>query len=52
VELWAGTAFGHDSQAKLWTRLQASRFLALTAGAFPETTPTAPAPANGQDLDA
>jgi len=38
VELWAGTAFGHDSQAKLWTRLQASRFLALTAGAFPETT--------------
>lgn len=52
VELWASIAFAPTNQTKIWTRLQASRMLALTAGAFPEAVPGAPAPSEGHDLDA
>jgi len=41
VRLWAAVAFG-NGPVELWTRLQASRMLALTAGAFPEPVPSAP----------
>jgi hypothetical protein len=47
VLLWAGVAFGRDSQASLWTRIQCARMLAQTAGVFPEVTPTAPQPHEG-----
>jgi hypothetical protein len=43
VRLWAAIAFG-DSDATLWTRLQAGRLLAQLAGAIPETVPEVPQP--------
>ena len=43
VLLWAAIAFG-ESEASLWTRLQAARLLAQIAGAIPETVPETPQP--------
>ena len=42
VFLWAGVAFGADSEASLWTRVQCSRLLAEVAGAIPQVTPSPP----------
>jgi hypothetical protein len=42
VRLWAAVAFGQDSEASLWTRVQCARLLAQMAGALPQAVPEAP----------
>jgi hypothetical protein len=44
VLLWAGVAFGSDSEASLWVRVQCGRLLAEVAGAIPQPVPAAPQP--------
>jgi hypothetical protein len=47
VALWAAVAFGQDSEASLWVRVQCARLLAQVAGAIPQAVPEAPGPHDG-----
>lgn len=47
VRLHAGVAFGADSEASLWVRVNCARQLAELAGAIPQAVPEAPPRSSG-----
>ena len=51
VRLFAGIAFGEDSEAAMHTRYLVVKELLAIAGMIPQPTPTAPPPGGVDDAD-